>query len=127
MFSLFDSVLDWRIGVVRWRGCHFLMIFHTETEWKIENEQTPVDKRMQYWGHKFEDYITSNDPPLIPSPKKIFSTMNRAHLGRHVLLYSCEIDACTANSTFDGDKPQSVYVELKVTCAQHLSDLNVAS
>ncbi|UJR33650.1 hypothetical protein I4U23_021083 [Adineta vaga] len=83
---------------------------------------------MQYWGHKFEDYITSENPSLIPSPKKIFSTMNKATLGRHNLLYSCEIDACTINSTFHEDtKQQGTYVEVKVTYAKHLLDLNIAS
>ena len=127
MSSLFDSILDWRIGIVRWHGCHFMSVVHTETEQKIENEQTPAEKRMQYWGHKFEDYITSDSPPLIPSPKKIFSTMNKATLGRHTLLYSCEIDACTMDSTYDAEHKKGTYVEAKVICAKHLLDLNTVS
>ncbi|CAF2119051.1 unnamed protein product [Rotaria magnacalcarata] len=127
MSSLFDSVLDWRIGIIRWKGCHFLSVFHTETELKIENEQTPIEKRMQYWGHKFEDYITSDKPPIIPSPKKIFSTLNKATLGRHILLYSCEIDACTMNSRYNEEEKQGTYVEVKITYAKHLLDLNTAS
>ncbi|CAF0970588.1 unnamed protein product [Rotaria sordida] len=127
MSSLFDSVLDWRIGIIRWNGCHFMTVFHTETELKIENEQTPIEKRMQYWGHKFEDYVTSNNPPLIPSPKKMFSTMNKATIGRHILLYSCEIDACTLNSTYNKEKKQGTYVEVKIAYAKHLLDLNTAS
>lgn len=127
MSSLFDVTCDWRIGIIRWRGCHFLTVIHTETELKIENEQTPVEKRMQYWGHKFEDYITCTKPPLTPSPKKIFSTMNQASLGRHTLLYSCEIDACTTNSQYDAEKQQGTYVEVKIVYAKHLLDLNTAS
>lgn len=127
MSSLFDSVLDWRIGIIRWNGCHFMSVFHTETELRIENEQPPTGKRMQYWGHKFEDYITLNTPPLIPSPKKIFSIMNKATLGRHTLLYSSEIDACTTDSVFNEEKKQGTYVEVKVACAKHLLDLNTAS
>lgn len=127
MFSLFDSNLDWCIGIVRWRGCHFMSIFHTETELKLEEEHTPVEKRLQYWGHKFEDYLTSDSPSMIPSPTKIFCTMNRATLGRHTLLYSCEIDVCTMDSTFDGKIDQKSYVEVKTVCAKHLLDLNTAS
>ncbi|CAF3515615.1 unnamed protein product [Adineta steineri] len=127
MSSLFDTVLDWRIGIIRWHGCHFMVVFHTETEVNIENEQTPIEKRMQYWGHKFEDYITTDTPPLFPSPKKIFSTMNKATLGRHRLLYSCEIDACTLNSTYNEEKKQGTYVEVKITYAKHLLDLNTVS
>lgn len=127
MSSLFDVIYDWRIGIIRWRGCHFLTVFHTETELKVEQDQTPIDKRMQYWGHKFEDYITSDKPPLMPSPKKIFTTMNRASVGRHTLLYSCEIDACTSNSIYDREHKQGAYVEVKVTYAKHLLDLNTAS
>jgi RAT1-interacting protein len=126
MSSLFDSVLDWRIGIVRWHGCHFMSVFHTETEVKIDTEQTAIEKRMHYWGHKFEDYITSDQPPLVPSPKKIFSTMNRATLGRHTLLYSCEVDACTSNSNFDENNSQGTYVEVKTVYAKHLLDLNTA-
>ena len=127
MSSLFDSTCDWRIGIIRWHGCHFMTVFHTETELKIETDQTPVEKRMQYWGHKFEDYITCTKLPLIPSPTKIFSTMNRASLGRHTLLYSCEIDACTANSQYDVEKQQGTFVEVKITYAKHLLDLNTES
>jgi RAT1-interacting protein len=127
MSSLFDSSCDWRIGIIRWHGCYFMTVFHTETELKMENDQTPIEKRMQYWGHKFEDYITTDNPPLFPSPKKIFSTMNKATLGRHILLYSSEIDACTLNSTYDKDKKQGTYVEVKIAYAKHLLDLNTAS
>ena len=103
-----------------------MSVFHTETEVKIETEQTPIEKRMHYWGHKFEDYITSYQPPLVPSPKKIFSTMNRAMLGRHTLLYSCEVDACTVNSNYDQNNAQGTFVEVKTVCAEHLLDLNTA-
>ena len=127
MFSLFDSNLDWCIRVVRWRGCHFMSVFHTDTEQKIEDEQSPVEKRMQYWGHKFEDYVTSDPPPLIPSPPKIFCTMNQATLGRHTLVYSCEIDVCTMDSTPDAATGQRSYVEVKTVYAKHLLDLNTAS
>jgi hypothetical protein len=53
--------------------------------------------------------------------------MNRASLGRHTLLYSCEIDACTLNSIYDQDKQQGTYVEVKIAYAKHLLDLNTTS
>jgi RAT1-interacting protein len=59
MSSLFNNESDWRIGVIRYRGAYFLHVFHTETELSIEFGQTPVEKRMCYWGHKFEDYLCS--------------------------------------------------------------------
>ncbi|CAF1391223.1 unnamed protein product, partial [Didymodactylos carnosus] len=40
MQSLFDHTVDWRIGVIRWKGCHFITVFHTETELNIENSQS---------------------------------------------------------------------------------------
>jgi hypothetical protein len=62
MSSLFTHDTDWRIGVIRYRGAYFLHVFHTETELSIEFGQTPVEKRMCYWGHKFEDYLCSGIP-----------------------------------------------------------------
>lgn len=53
--------------------------------------------------------------------------MNQASLGRHTLLYSCEIDACTTNSQYDAEKQQGTYVEVKIVYAKHLLDLNTAS
>ena len=62
MSSLFNNESDWRIGVIRYRGAYFLHVFHTETELSIEFGQTPIEKRMCYWGHKFEDYLCSGIP-----------------------------------------------------------------
>ena len=59
MSSLFNQDCDWRIGVIRYRGAYFFHVFHTETELGIEFGQTPIEKRMCYWGHKFEDYLCS--------------------------------------------------------------------
>jgi RAT1-interacting protein len=59
MSSLFNNETDWRIGVIRYRSAYFLHVFHTETELNIESSQTSVEKRMCYWGHKFEDYLCS--------------------------------------------------------------------
>lgn len=59
MSSLFNQETDWRIAVIRYRGAHFLHVVHTETELAIEFGQTPIEKRMCYWGHKFEDYLCS--------------------------------------------------------------------
>ena len=59
MSSLFNNDTDWRIGVIRYRAAYFLYVFHTETELSIEFGQTPIEKRMCYWGHKFEDYLCS--------------------------------------------------------------------
>ena len=59
MSSLFNNDSDWRIGVIRYRGAYFFHVFHTETELSIEFGQTPIEKRMCYWGHKFEDYLCS--------------------------------------------------------------------
>jgi hypothetical protein len=57
MSSLFNNEIDWRIGVIRYRGAYFLHVFHTETELNVEFGQSPIEKRMCYWGHKFEDYL----------------------------------------------------------------------
>jgi len=64
MSSLFTNDTDWRIGVIRYRGAYFLHVFHTETELSIEFGQTPIEKRMCYWGHKFEDYLSSGIPSI---------------------------------------------------------------
>ena len=58
MSSMFSNDIDWRIGVIRYRDAYFLHVFHTETELNIEEKQSPLEKRMCYWGHKFEDYLS---------------------------------------------------------------------
>ncbi|CAF0917975.1 unnamed protein product [Didymodactylos carnosus] len=110
--SLFDNSCDWRIGIIKFKGCHFIHIYHTETELNIEHSQTAIDKRMCYW----------EKPEFIPSPKKLFSSVNLANLGIHTMLYGCEIDAVTRDSKLDiGEKK---YVEIKVVYANSLIDLH---
>lgn len=150
MSSLFNNETDWRIGVIRYRGAYFLHVFHTETELDIEFGQTPIEKRMCYWGHKFEDYlcfgksekffllqsfifIILETPPLYPSPKKLFSLVNLATLGVHTLLYGSEIDACTRDSNLTDDdtqpysKKKRTFVEIKVVYAKNMLDLHTST
>lgn len=151
MSSLFNHDSDWRIGVIRYRGAYFIHVFHTETELSIEFGQTPLEKRMCYWGHKFEDYLCSGisflsllhyspclrsleTPALYPSPKKLFSLVNLATLGVHQLLYGSEIDACTRDSTLTDEqqpngkqKKKRTFVEIKVVYAQNMLDLHTTT
>ncbi|CAF0822448.1 unnamed protein product [Rotaria sordida] len=148
MSSLFNYDTDWRIGVIHYRGAYFFHVFHTETELNIEFGQTPIEKRMCYWGHKFEDYLCSETPPLFPSPKKLFSLVNLATLGVHTLVYGSEIDACTPDSILNDDnnnksktitnlnndidsnkthKKKRTYVEIKVVYAQNMLELHTTT
>lgn len=127
MSSLFDSNLDWRLGVIRWRGAHFVVMVPTETEFKMENESSPIHKRLRFWGHKFEDYLTNVEMPTLPSPKKFYATMNRAELGRFTLLYSCEIDGYQMENESNANIPQSSYVEIKTVHANQMLDLKTSS
>ncbi|CAF1337961.1 unnamed protein product [Adineta steineri] len=147
MSSLFNNDTDWRIGVIRFRGAYFLHVFHTDTELGVEFGQTPIEKRMCYWGHKFEDYLCSETPPLFPSPKKLFSLVNLATLGVHTLLYGSEIDACTQDSVFNDEnicqkstrnhndnknsntklKKKGTFVEIKVVYAENMLDLHTTT
>ncbi|CAF1028967.1 unnamed protein product, partial [Adineta ricciae] len=144
MSSLFNQETDWRIAVIRYRGAHFFHVVHTETELAIEFGQTPIEKRMCYWGHKFEDYLCSETPPLFPSPKKLFSLVNLATLGVHTLLYGSEIDACTKDSIIDDEsddlqttlnstsinsklKKKRTFVEIKVVYAENMLELHTST
>lgn len=136
MSCLFNQEVDWRIGVIRYRGAYFLHVFHTETELSIEFGQSPIEKRMCYWGHKFEDYLCFENPPLYPSPKKLFSLVNLANLGVHTLLYGSEIDACTKDSVLDDDlnensnrkqKKKRTFIEIKVVYAQNMLELHTTT
>jgi len=90
---------------------------------------------MCYWGHKFEDYLTQENPPLIPSPKKLYSLVNQASLGTHTLVYGSEIDACTQDSPlddneFDNDKTKpkkKKLVEIKVVYAKNILELHTTT
>ena len=86
--------------------------------------------------------ITLDNPPLYPSPKKLFSLVNLASLGVHTLLYGSEIDACTRDSILTENDPQTInsksiktvkekkkrtFVEIKVVYAENMLDLHTST
>lgn len=72
MSCLFNQESDWRIGVIRYRNAYFIHVFHTETELSIDFGQTPLEKRMCYWGHKFEDYLCFGKGSISPLINRSF-------------------------------------------------------
>lgn len=74
MAALFNQHVDWKIAVIRHRSTNFIQVFHTETELNIEENQTPLEKRMCYWGHKFEDYLCFSEFSFLSSYKNDNST-----------------------------------------------------
>ncbi|CAI2311946.1 unnamed protein product [Caenorhabditis sp. 36 PRJEB53466] len=59
--TIYNKDDSWKIKAVRRKGVIFLLEEKTEQAKKREEEQTDMDKRMSYWGHKFEQYVTRDD------------------------------------------------------------------
>lgn len=54
----YDDREPWMIGAVKFEGVIFLMAFETVQEREKKAAMTDRDKRMTYWGHRFEKYVT---------------------------------------------------------------------
>ena len=58
MCSLYDRT-PWKMAAVKYNGTIYFRELDTEENIKRKESATERDKRMCYWGIKFEDYMTS--------------------------------------------------------------------
>ncbi|EFP11480.1 CRE-DOM-3 protein [Caenorhabditis remanei] len=64
----------WRVRAIRRKGVVFLMEEKTEQARQRELNQTDMEKRMSYWGHKFEQYVTRDDSSESPDTSQPVTT-----------------------------------------------------
>lgn len=62
---------SWLLAAVRFQDVIFLMQIETEQEKERCAKMTERDKRMTYWGHRFERYVTRSTPPAGKAEKPI--------------------------------------------------------
>jgi len=89
---------SWEIGVRRVNGRIFLDVRETEQEVANEATKTPEQRKMCYWGYKFETYATGSacaedsDLPAPPDLRTAFCTIAKATVGQHRLILCGEVD-----------------------------------
>uniref|UniRef100_A0A8R1DK02 Decapping nuclease n=1 Tax=Caenorhabditis japonica TaxID=281687 RepID=A0A8R1DK02_CAEJA len=59
--SVYNKEEGWIVRAIRRKDVIFMMEEKTETAKRREANQTEMAKRMSYWGHKFEHYVTKDD------------------------------------------------------------------
>ncbi|PIC50976.1 hypothetical protein B9Z55_001668 [Caenorhabditis nigoni] len=106
--TIYNKDDGWRVKAIRRKGVIFLMEEKTEQAKKRELNQTDMEKRMSYWGHKFEQYVTKDDEAEEPETSSPVTTKEeyavvfrndlvtdpRLHADRRTvgILYSGEVD-----------------------------------
>lgn len=98
---------NWVLGAVRFQNVLFLVLFETDQEKERQARMTERDKRMTYWGHRFERYVARStadnrltEKDCVVDCNEQFCVVYRAKLGqsddpsaqKFRLLYGAEID-----------------------------------
>ncbi|KAK0425333.1 hypothetical protein QR680_009147 [Steinernema hermaphroditum] len=110
--QLYEANEPFRMAACKYRGVVFLCEFRTPAKLERLKKMTAKDKLMTYWGHKFEQYMTSPCRKKKPetnapvSQMEEFTVVNKMKFGSTGLrLYmGCEMD---------GVDLEGNYVELK--------------
>lgn len=128
----YERPSDWLIGATRHRGVVYLRAFDTE-DWKeqcLVRETNSFFDHLTYWGHKFEQYMTSDRPGMAPdtnSPVVEHASVQvvaRSRLGAHGIIICGEVDAIDTAAQSQ-QHPMAKYVELKtVTMVTHERQLH---
>uniref|UniRef100_A0A1I8EK43 Decapping nuclease n=1 Tax=Wuchereria bancrofti TaxID=6293 RepID=A0A1I8EK43_WUCBA len=129
--SPYEYLDGWRLAVVRYKSVIFICEFPTSEKILRLKSMSDRDKRMTYWGYKFEQYMTSDSLSVIFSHEFLEVSQEEPHINEPVtnlgefdvvvkarlggrkegfrILYSGETDCIDA----DGE-----YVELKTQCKE---------
>ncbi|XP_042147933.1 decapping and exoribonuclease protein [Ixodes scapularis] len=116
----FSTDQSWLVSATRYKDTLYLCKFKREYEGPWDPKYARVEQKMNFWGHKFEQYMTSDRPGAAPDTNGPLRTGDQFYIvlkGRlesHSLLFSAEVDA------IDNDVPQepgstAAYVEFKTS------------
>lgn len=103
----------WKLAVTLFRGTYFLL------EVIDDEELSEAGHRINYTGHKFEQYMTSDGPGQAPNPSQVldineaFYSLVKASLKNHSLLLCAEVDS--EDPLVRHLKAPTCYVELKTS------------
>ncbi|CAN7982539.1 unnamed protein product [Ixodes pacificus] len=109
---------DWLFSATRYKNTLYLCKFESESHraWEAQNPQ--LAKQMDFWGHKFEQYMTSDRPGAIPdtsAPLRSgdqFYVVLKGRMESHSLLFTAEVDAID-NDVSQEPGSTAAYVEFK--------------
>lgn len=103
----------WHLAVTLFRGAYFLL------EVTDDEDLSEAGDRINYLGHKFEQYMTSDKPGQVPNPSQVldlneaFYSLVKASLKSHSLLLCAEVDS--EDPLVRHMKAPACYVELKTS------------
>ena len=61
MFSIYEKQSDWLLAVVKFKNAYFICEQVTERQIEDEKNMTPEHRSFCYFGHKFEEYVTTSN------------------------------------------------------------------
>uniref|UniRef100_A0A915EPI0 Decapping nuclease n=1 Tax=Ditylenchus dipsaci TaxID=166011 RepID=A0A915EPI0_9BILA len=103
-----------KIACCKFKGVIFICEYETESKRRVESGQGDKGKMMSYWGHKFEQYITSENLNGMPNTSEPVSEFNefcamfKTEIGpkneSFRVLYGAEVDCIN---------PKGEYLEIK--------------
>lgn len=109
---------DWQFSATRFKDTLYICKFESESQKAWEAKNREISQQMNFWGHKFEQYMTSDQPGTFPDTEAPlrsgdqFYVVMKGALETHSLLFTGEVDAIDNDVTH---KPGSMdaYVEFK--------------
>ncbi|XP_077980374.1 decapping and exoribonuclease protein-like [Glandiceps talaboti] len=107
----------WMMAVSLFNGTYYMSEVETEEAREQRLNMPDRQKEMTYWGHKFEQYVTSVDGQQEPDTEGAvnncdgYCSVVRTRLNTHSLVFSGEVDCCQSPK----HKSQSHYIELKTS------------
>ncbi|XP_015111817.1 decapping and exoribonuclease protein [Diachasma alloeum] len=118
--SPYQDRYGWMICAMKFKGTIYICPFDTEEEKRQKTKETERDKRMTFWGKRFEHYMLSDTPyhrgdssPVNESTE--FCCVFESRLNDHRLLYAAEVDGLCSDEKFEDPLPldRLKFMELK--------------
>jgi RAT1-interacting protein len=116
----------WKMAVTKYKGTIYFRELETEEAVRRKASETDKERRMCYWGVKFEDYLTSSTPVASTravssqrgwkegpaNDKEDYCSVVRTKINQHSIVMAGEVDCCEHGARDGGP---SSYIELKTS------------
>jgi len=106
---------------MKWRGTIYILQVETLEEKNRKESKTQRDEQFQYWGYKFEQFMSKSDKDpgteeCSVNENEEFCCMFRSRIGEFSLMYGAEMDAYKSGSLEQQNKlDPSKFVEFKTS------------
>lgn len=123
----YEKDKDLQFAIIPYKGSFYMCEIYTELAKQQKTNRDEKSRQFEYWGHKFEGYITADDPnekpnglDEIPDCEDYIGTVVGTNLNEHCLMYGAEIDCCltTEHNSLNN------YCEIKTSRGKSREDLN---